>query len=98
MSTPVAAPSYCSATIDIGGVEYDCIEKWGHTGEHQGYTCPPCPGCGGMEEHFQGCALADVVTEDGQELIWTDGGTWRLGARHERGGPKHWQGTAAVPA
>lgn len=92
LNTPVAQPSYCAATVDIDGVEYGCIEKFGHRGDHQDYSAPPCPGCLGMDQHTEDCPLVNVVTPDGQEVFWTDNGDWRLGARHDRGGPAHWPG------
>jgi hypothetical protein len=64
--------TYCESFIDIGHERVSCMGDLGHAGHHFDHvfgTWPPCPKCGGLEDHGQRCPLQHRT---GTALAWAD--------------------------
>ncbi len=68
--------AYCSAELVRGHERFGCLEFAEHRGPHKG-SCvpPPCPTCGGLEDHSEDCVTPDLMADEHGpwiELIWDD--------------------------
>ena len=73
---PPDAP-FCESTAVRGHEWFGCLERVGHRPPHRGPFVPsPCGGCGGLEEHADGCGMVSYPCEDlaAFEVTWGDDG------------------------
>ena len=78
VAEPVAADApFCESTAVRGHEWFGCLERVGHKPPHRGPFVPsPCGGCGGLEEHVDGCGMVSYPCEDlaAFEVTWGDDG------------------------
>lgn len=87
MSTRI--PTFCEASVKLGHETAGCVEYEGHEGPHncQWGAWPPCPTCGGLDEHTETCSTPYKVEARWRPAYveWEDGGRpWVGGRRRPR--------------
>ena len=69
--------AYCDAWVIVAHERFGCLRHVGHDGYHEAFCgVPQCSGCGGWEEHADGCPLVGDEVPDGSpcfDVRWNDG-------------------------